>query len=47
MQALDLLEAQAELLATGLLNRFRLPYVPVQSNSQCFRVLLGNQLWQE
>lgn len=47
MQILCLLEAQAQLLITGLLNSLCLLYVPFQSNSQCFGVFLGNQLRQE
>lgn len=47
MQTLYLLQAQAQLLITGLLDSFRLLYVPVQSNSQCFGVFLGNQLQGE
>lgn len=47
MQTLYLLETQAQLLVTGLLDSFHLLHVPVQSNSQCPGGLPGDQLRQE
>lgn len=44
VQALHLLEAQAELLATGLLHGFRLPEAPAQGSGQRPRVFPGDQL---
>lgn len=46
-QALHLLEPPAELLATGLLHRLRLLYVPAQGSGQRSGVFLGDQLRQE